>query len=126
MQLGILASNIPCEATQNFDAIITYLRELSQTLLLEVCTLASLILVMPATNAVSERSFSALRRLKTYLRSTMTQTRLNNIKVLHIHNHLTCSQLSLIEIARNEFIKCFSHREAILEHVCQPIERYNI
>ena len=88
-ELGILASNIPCEASQNFDAIITYLRELYQTLLSEVCTLASLILVMPATNAVSERSFSALRRLKTYLRSTTTQTRLNNIKVLHIHHHLT-------------------------------------
>ena len=72
MQLGNLASNIPCEATQNFDAVITYLRELSQaqkSFLSEVCTLASLILVMSATNAVSERSFSALRRLKTYLRS---------------------------------------------------------
>jgi len=30
-----------------------------------------LILVMPATNAVSERSFSTMRRIKVYLRSTM-------------------------------------------------------
>ena len=30
-----------------------------------------LILVAPATNATSERSFSTPRRLKTYLRSTM-------------------------------------------------------
>ena len=37
----------------------------------EVCVLLKLILVMPSTNAVSERSFSALRRVKTYLRSTM-------------------------------------------------------
>ena len=44
---------------------------------------------MPATNAVSERSASAVRRLKTYLRSTMTQCRLNNVMVLHIHKHLT-------------------------------------
>ena len=33
----------------------------------EVCQLAKLILVMPATNAVSERIFSATRHLKTYL-----------------------------------------------------------
>ena len=38
---------------------------------------AKLILVMPATNAVSERSFSTLRRLKTWLRSTMNQDKLN-------------------------------------------------
>ena len=44
-----------------------------------------LVLIMPATNAASERSFSALRRLKTYLRSTMQQSRLNNIMLLSIN-----------------------------------------
>ena len=39
-------------------------------LLSEVCALGKLILVMPATNAVSERSFSALKPVKTYLRAT--------------------------------------------------------
>ena len=34
----------------------------------EVCTLVSMVLVMPASNAISERSFSALCRVKTYLR----------------------------------------------------------
>ena len=34
------------------------------------------ILVTPATNAVGERSASALRRMKTCLRSTMLQNRL--------------------------------------------------
>lgn len=38
-----------------------------------VWSLLKLLLVLPATNATSERSFSALRRVKTYLRSTMTQ-----------------------------------------------------
>ena len=40
-------------------------------LLGQVCRALQLILVMPATNATSERSFSALRRVKSYLRSTM-------------------------------------------------------
>ena len=51
----------------------------------QVVFLVKLVLLMPATNAVSERSASAMHRIKTYLHSTMTQTRL---MVLHIHNHL--------------------------------------
>ena len=35
-------------------------------LLSEICTLGKLMLFMPATNAVSERSFFALKRVKTY------------------------------------------------------------
>ena len=46
-------------------------------------------MLMPATNAVSERSASAMHRIKTYLRSTMTQLQVNNVMVLHIHNDLT-------------------------------------
>ena len=37
-----------------------------------------LVVVMPATNAVSERSFSAMRRLCTYLRTNMGSSRSNN------------------------------------------------
>ena len=37
-----------------------------------------IILVIPATNATSEHSFSALKRIKSYLRSTMSQSRLNH------------------------------------------------
>ena len=48
-----------------------------KTLLSEVIIIAKLMIVMPATNAVSERSFSTLKRTKTYLRSTMLQERLN-------------------------------------------------
>ena len=44
---------------------------------------------MPATNAVSERSFSAMRRLYTYLRTNMSQNRLNNMMVLHAHKEKT-------------------------------------
>jgi len=40
----------------------------------QVTTLLKLLLVSPASSAEAERSFSALRRLKTWLRSTMTDT----------------------------------------------------
>ena len=44
----------------------------------EIVAVVIILLVIPATNATSERTFSALHRMKTYLRSTMTQTRRNN------------------------------------------------
>ena len=47
--------------------------------------LAKLVLVMPATNASSERAFSAMKRVKTYLRSTMSNNRLNHLMCLYVH-----------------------------------------
>ena len=42
---------------------------------------------MPATNFFSERSASALQRIKTYLRIIMTQPRFKNVIVIHVHIH---------------------------------------
>ena len=53
---------------------------------------------MPCSNAEAERSFSALRRLKTYLRSTMGQARLNHIAVLHVHQELV-DNIDITEVA---------------------------
>ena len=50
----------------------------------QVETLVRLLMVVPIS-AEAERSFSGLRRLKTWMRSTMTQKRLNGIAVCHIH-----------------------------------------
>ena len=53
---------------------------------------------MPASNAVSERSFSAMPRLYTYLRTNMGNSRLNNMMLLHIHKN-RLDNLSLLEVA---------------------------
>lgn len=50
-----------------------------------------------ATNCSSERSFSTLKRVKTYLRSTMSEDRLNSLAVLNIEAQLT-KQLDYIDI----------------------------
>ena len=87
------------------SAICTYLQKLSpgmKSLLSQVIRLAKLVLVAAATNATSERSFSAMRRAKSYLQSTMGQQRLNNIMVLHVHKERT-DKLNLITVA-NEFV----------------------
>lgn len=56
-----------------------------RSLLSAVEALIRLILVVPISTAEAERSFSALRRLKTWLRSTMSQKRLNSVAVCHVH-----------------------------------------
>ena len=45
---------------------------------------ASILATIPATSCSAERSFSALRRIKTFLRSTMRQDRLSSIAVIYI------------------------------------------
>ena len=66
---------------------------------------------MPATNATSERSFSALRKLKTYLHSSMSQQRLNHLMLLHVHKERT-DALDLEEAA-GEFIVNSERRQRI-------------
>ena len=114
-QLGIMATDL-FERPEAYDlkSAINYLKDISpgqRTLLSEVSTIASLILVLPATNAVSERSFSSLHRLKSYLRSTMTQERLNSVVTLHVQKELT-DQLDLVEtctVTGNEFVGSSEH-----------------
>ena len=70
--------------TSAFDVndLVTLLQSLDsfcRNLLSEISTLGKLLLVMPATNAVSERSFSALKQVKMYLCSTTRDSRLNHL-----------------------------------------------
>ena len=74
----------------------------------EIVTLVIILLVIPVANATSERIFSALRRGKPYLRSTMAQTRMNNLITLHVHKERTDTlDLKAIEFtARNKRRRC--------------------
>ena len=53
-----------------------------------VQTLLKLLLVRPVTTCEWERSFSALRRLKTWLRNSMSQQRLNHTSVGNVNRNL--------------------------------------
>lgn len=78
-------------------------------MLSSVHLLLRLFMTIPISSATSERSFSALRRLFTYLRSSMTEKRLNNCLLLHVHKDLTDS-IDLTLIAK-EFIDCNDERK---------------
>ena len=86
-------------------AILNWAKSLSRverSLFSEIIVIIRLLLVMPATNAVSERGFSAMRRIKSFLRSTMSQQRLNHLMILSVHKE-KCDKLKLSEIA-NDFV----------------------
>ena len=104
VQLHTFHTNYKIEANMNMYNVIKIVQGMSEpekSLFSQVVKLTRLLLVIPATNAVSERSFSAMRRIKTYLRSTMLQERLNAVMIMHVHKDLT-ETLDLPCIA-NEF-----------------------
>jgi len=61
---------------------------------------------LPVTTATAERSFSSLKRLKTYLRSTMTDGRLNGIALLHVHYTIPIEADEVID----DFAQCNPRR----------------
>ncbi|XP_030831994.1 uncharacterized protein LOC115920395 [Strongylocentrotus purpuratus] len=83
------------EAREAYKAMTPEVRNLFP----QVATLMKLLLVCPVTSSECERSFSALRRLKTWLRSTMTQKRLNAVAVCNSH-HLLLDNISLQRLVK--------------------------
>ena len=72
----------------------------SKSLFNEVDALLKIFLTIPVTTSTAERTFSVLRRIKTYLRATMTQKRLNHVLLLHIYKDHT-DGLDLIQVAQS-------------------------
>jgi len=82
----------------------------TKTLLGEVHELLRLYLTfIPVASATSERTLSSLRRLKTYLRSTMNQNRLKNCLLLHCHKSIT-DTLDTVDIAK-KFVRAKEQRK---------------
>ena len=82
---------IPIKRVTNVQTLCDVMNEVSMSkeMFSEVHKLLKIFYTIPVTTSTAERSFSALRRLKTYLRSTMSQPRLNNLMLLYIHKERT-------------------------------------
>lgn len=89
LRVYIKNNGIGVKTLNDIVSVVRSMKSATKMLFSEVVTVLTLILVMPATNATSERSFSALRRVKTYLRANMTQERLNHLMLLHVHREAT-------------------------------------
>ena len=98
VQLKMFHSQFPYQtvkqARENLQTMCPEVRSLFR----QIEQLVRLLLVCPASSCSAERSFSALRRLKTWLRNSMTQKRLNHVAVCHVHqDHL--DNIDMVKLA---------------------------
>ena len=90
----------------DFQCVMKFLKEIASQLIPmipEYVQLVKIILCMPVSTCSAERSFSGLRWLKTYLRSTTTQERLNFLAIISCHSSVV-DQLNFDDLM-DEFIK---------------------
>ena len=77
-------------------------------------TVLKIFFTYPVTSATAERSFSSLQRIKTYLRSSMSHCRLNNLFLLYIHSSKT--DMLDLETVTQEFVSVNTRRTHIVEN----------
>jgi hypothetical protein len=93
-----------------FTDIVKHLQSMTEevrNLFPAINALAHLLLLSPPSSAEPERTFSSLRRLKTWLRNTISQKRLNAIAICHVHQDI----LDLLDV--DELVNDFATRSAI-------------
>ena len=98
--------------------VVNHLRLLTQgqrLLLDQIMKLAQYCLVMPASNATNERSFSAMRHIKTYLRNSIAQNRLNHTMCINVYSKKVDS--IDLKLLLNEFIDTNDRRKQIFAHM---------
>lgn len=84
--------------TMSLLELLTFVqeRELSE-IFLNVWTALRICLTLTVTVAEAEKSFSKLKLIKTYLRSTMSQERITGLTIISI-NHTAAEQISYDDV----------------------------
>lgn len=70
------------------DSIDATLEQIDKGAYVNICTILRILISTPISSASCERSISTLRNLKTYLRNTMVQDRLNGLALMHGHREM--------------------------------------
>ncbi|ESN97896.1 hypothetical protein HELRODRAFT_146310, partial [Helobdella robusta] len=63
-----------------------------------IYTLLHILATLPVSTATPERTFSSLRRLKTYLRNTTSENRLNVLALMNIHYNVNLDTKHIVDI----------------------------
>ncbi|KAK3929211.1 52 kDa repressor of the inhibitor of the protein kinase [Frankliniella fusca] len=82
---------IPSSVLESLDACYVELFPNIREILLVLAAL-------PASVATAERSFSTLRRIKTWMRSTMGETRLSGLTMLNVHRDIPLNYDNVIKL----------------------------
>ncbi|XP_026816181.1 52 kDa repressor of the inhibitor of the protein kinase-like [Rhopalosiphum maidis] len=78
--------NIRKKPENALQAMTVYNKEMYPS----VFKLLQILATIPVSTASNERSFSNLKRIKTYLRNSMTEARLNGLAIISIHRDEQC------------------------------------
>ena len=84
----------PTTLCTTLDSVNPVLYPSIDTILIKLCVL----LTMPVASATAEISFSVLRRLKTYVRSTMKNDSLSSLELMHINRDFEVDLYKAMEV----------------------------
>lgn len=87
-------------ATFKAVTAIDVLNECDEELYPNIHILLKIFATLPVTVSTAERCFSTLRRIKTYLRNTMSEERLNGCASLNIHREVDVTVEEIIRILK--------------------------
>jgi len=107
-----LPNSVPIKEVTNVRTLCDLIHKVSMSkeMLSEVVHLIRFFLTIPVTTYTAEHMFLALRRLKTFSRSTMSQPRLNHAMMLYIHKIRT-DEISVDNIAQQFVMKIERQRQ---------------
>ena len=83
--------------------------------LAEVFNLIQLICTIPSTSASAERSFSTMKRIKTFIRSSQSEDRLSSLALISIEKKL------LINLQKNEMFQ-----NKVIDEFCKKDRRIKL
>ena len=79
------------------ETIAETLAEIDAVMYPNILAAFKILACMPITTCECERSISAFRQLKTYMRSTMGAARLNGLALLHVHYSLPLNVTEIVD-----------------------------
>ena len=82
--------------------LLSSLKECNPGFYPNLFTLMQILCILPVSSAECERSFSTMKRLKTYIRSTMGQSRLSALALINIHFNFVIDPEKIVEIYMNQ------------------------
>jgi hypothetical protein len=103
LELKVLKEILQIEESAPID-ILNYIKRLDS--FPNTCIAYRILLTIPVTVASAERSFSKLKLIKSYLKSTMSQERLNELAILSIEKNV------LENLKYKNLIKNFASQKA--------------
>ena len=102
--LPIMLSSCKDTSIHDIFVMVRNMSKANRVIISEVVTLLKLLIVVPESDAESERGFSTMRRIKNDLRSTMGDNRLDNLKWRFVYIHKeSLDQIDMVKVL-NEFV----------------------